>query len=588
MFLRRAWSWFGPCLAWMVAGTVFFAGCQSDGGPSGSLDLDLVLLDGSSIDEVSWRITGGEMDPMDGVIDTSAPGSTASVEVFGLPVGGPYLIELEGTSEDGRTTCAGSAEFDVSLGEATPVHVMLRCKTESDDGAVRVDAWINICAQLTKVIVSPLQTSVGSQIDVYADAEDHDGDPIMYLWSGTGGSFADETAKDTTYTCEEEGVQFITITVSDDGFEHCMDGWTVEVRCVDGGGTGGMGGSAGAGGMGGMAGEGGMGGMAGEGGMGGMAGEGGMGGMAGEGGMGGMAGEGGMGGMAGEGGMGGMAGEGGMGGMAGEGGMGGMAGEGGMGGMAGEGGMGGMAGEGGMGGTAGTGGVGGCIPDGNARFAGAVTNRPCGETQCGAMEVCVGGTCEPSALVFLSTSTSNAALGGPRGADQTCADLAAAQGLGGYWFSWTSDTCTSPYKRFEKTTLPYRMVDGTQIASSWERLTNPPVGEIPLEADFNVMENGTVPASEAVCDLLADGVEAGCFTWTNTEPDGRVSAIANNNGCLGLTTEDDMFGPSAAGDIYTRFGGWTNGSFFTCAIETIRIYCFEQSEQNPEPTVGAP
>jgi len=584
MFLSRPWSWFG----WCLAGLFLVAGCGGGSSPSGGLGLELVLEGGANIDQVSWRISGGEMDPMQGIINTGAPGSTASVEIFGIPPGEDYLIELSATSGDAETTCEGSAEFDIAVGVVTEVHVMLRCKTESDAGSVRVDTWINICAELTKVVVSPLQTSVGSQIDVFADAEDHDGDPIAYLWTGTGGSFTDPTAKQTQYTCEQAGTQFITITVSDDGFAHCMDGWTVEVTCVDGGGTGGAGGTAGAGGAGGVGGAGGMAGAGGVGGAAGAGGIGGEGGMAGAGGVGGDGGTGGAGGMAGAGGVGGAAGMGGVGGMAGAGGIGGMAGAGGVGGMAGVGGVGGTGGIGGVGGMAGEGGAGGsaCIPDGDAQFAGQVTNRPCGATQCGAMEVCVEGACESAALVFVSSRRSNAALGGPRGADRICADLAEAAGLGGYWFSWTSDPCTSPFKRFEKSTIPYRMLDGTQISSSWERLTTdpPPLGEGYLDNDFNIDENGTVPVSETVCERSVNA-EEGCFTWTNTNVLGRVDALGNNNGCLGLTTGDSQFAPSTVGEMYSRFSAWTDGKFFTCGIDNVRIFCFEQSEQDPDPSL---
>ncbi|MGB5414534.1 MAG: hypothetical protein WBN01_07820, partial [Polyangiales bacterium] len=34
----------------------------------------------------------------------------------------------------------------------------------------------------------------------------------------------------------------MTISVSDDGFDHCVDSWTIAIRCVDEGGTGGTGG----------------------------------------------------------------------------------------------------------------------------------------------------------------------------------------------------------------------------------------------------------------------------------------------------------------------------------------------------------
>ncbi len=167
------------------------------------------------------------------------------------------------------------------LASVTQVMVVLNCKPNEQYGGVRVNGKFNFCADLMKVVVSPLQTSVGNQIDVLAQAVDLEGDPIEYLWTGTGGSFADPSAPETTYTCEEVGDQTITITVSDDGFKYCDCSWTVDVRCVDGtgaGGTGGMGaagGAGGAGGSGGTAGAGGVGGTGGTAGVGGSGGEGG-------------------------------------------------------------------------------------------------------------------------------------------------------------------------------------------------------------------------------------------------------------------------------------------------------------------------
>ena len=255
----------------------------------------------------------------------------------------------------------------------------------------------------------------------------------------------------------------------------------------------------------------------------------------------------------------------------------------GTGGMAGAGGAGGMAGVGGMGGMAGTGGTGGsvCIPDGGAVYAGEAVSRPCG---CGAMEVCVEGACQPSAMVFLSSTRSDAALGGPRGADATCAELAEAAGLGGYWFSWTSDPCTSPFKRFEKSTLPYRLYDGTEVSSSWARLTSnpPPPGQGYLTNQITITEDGETPATPQEC-ISSVNPPIGCFTWTNTNVEGKVDAIANNNGCLGLTTNDSRFAPSTAGKITSVAQGWTDGVFWNCGIDNLRLYCFEQSQADPIP-----
>ncbi|MEM8605921.1 MAG: hypothetical protein AAGF92_02400, partial [Myxococcota bacterium] len=236
------------------------------------------------IDEVDWTLTGNGMTPMMGTIDTSASGATASVEVFGLSPGA-YNIDLEATSVDGETTCKGGAMFSVDSGVATDVGVMLRCRKGSRLGAVRVNGKLNVCAELTKAVVSPLQTSVGNDIMVRAQAKDHENDPIEYQWTADSGSFADPFAPATFYTCEEVGDHQITVTVSDDGFAHCMDSWTVDVTCVRGGGTGGAGGGAagGAGGTGATGGSGGVGGSGAAGGAGGVGGSGAAGGAGGSG-----------------------------------------------------------------------------------------------------------------------------------------------------------------------------------------------------------------------------------------------------------------------------------------------------------------
>lgn len=223
-------------LVFLVCGSLAILGCSTDSEPpgaSGSLSLELVLADDVVINFVSWEISGGDMEPMSGVIDVRDPQSTASVEVFGLPPGEDYLVELEAMSDDDEVSCGGSAEFDVEVGIATDVMVVLNCKLPTGFGDVRVNGKLNICAQLYKVVVSPLQTSVGSDIDLAAAGEDEEGDSIRYTWTGTGGSIADPNAASTTYTCTEGGDQTITITISDDDFEHCMDDWTVPVTCVD-------------------------------------------------------------------------------------------------------------------------------------------------------------------------------------------------------------------------------------------------------------------------------------------------------------------------------------------------------------------
>jgi len=228
------WLWL-PALALLLAcegaeGDV--AGNTERAEPSGSLALELEIADGVLIDSVRWVIAGGDMQPMSGVIDTSAPGSSASVEVFGIPPDDGYTITLEASSTDEKTLCVGSAPFGVEAGAVTEVRVMLRCKQAPRFGGVRANGELNICAELVKVIVSPLETSVGSRIDLSLHAEDAEGDSIDTMWEARVGTIADPEASTTTYTCTGRRIDQIRMMVSDDGFQHCVSEWTVDVRCV--------------------------------------------------------------------------------------------------------------------------------------------------------------------------------------------------------------------------------------------------------------------------------------------------------------------------------------------------------------------
>jgi hypothetical protein len=203
------------------------------------------------INEVLYKISGNGLDPaITGTIDTSDPHFSIALL---LPAGEDYLVELEATSEDGETTCRGYKKFDVIVGEHTQVDVPLHCPLGQRFGAVLADGWFNICAEVTDRVVAPLETTVGHTIIVTSAAEDDDGDndDIQYSWTAITGSFDDPSAESTFYTCEQEGTDEITLTVSDDHFEYCNDSWSVPVECVDETGTGGSGGTGGVGGVGG-------------------------------------------------------------------------------------------------------------------------------------------------------------------------------------------------------------------------------------------------------------------------------------------------------------------------------------------------
>ncbi len=107
------------------------------------------------------------------------------------------------TSVGGETSCDGSTTFDVEAGQVTSVMVTLHCKGAPVFGGVRIDGKLNVCAELGKVVVGPLQTSQGSAIDVRAGGSDAEGDAVAYRWTAIGSSFADPNDAETTFTCGE-------------------------------------------------------------------------------------------------------------------------------------------------------------------------------------------------------------------------------------------------------------------------------------------------------------------------------------------------------------------------------------------------
>jgi len=231
-----------------------------------ALQFNLEVAGGAVIDEVSYEITGNGITPITGTINTSAPGSTASVEAFGIPPGEGYLVTMVARSVDGTLMCGGAAPFDVGAGVSTAVDVVLNCKGAQRFGGVRVNGQLNICAELERAVVAPLQVASGYALSVAADASDEEGDGVAYRWTATGGAFDDAAAATTVFTCGDADEEQITIEVSDDDFEYCADAWTIDVRCVADDGTGGTGGAGGSGGQSGSGGGDGGGGSGGDGG----------------------------------------------------------------------------------------------------------------------------------------------------------------------------------------------------------------------------------------------------------------------------------------------------------------------------------
>lgn len=172
--------------------------------------------------------------------------------------------------------------------------------------------------------------------------------------------------------------------------------------------------------------------------------------------------------------------------------------------------------------------------------------------------------------VFVTSATYDGNLGGLQGADQKCKNLAAAAGLGGNWRAWLSDTSTSVASRFNKSSNPYKLLDGTTIASNWNDLTD---GN--LNAPIMLMESGvTVPANTRV--------------YTNTLGNGNINSSNPSSSCNNWTSTGSWPGTLANVGIaqYTTDSYWTLGFGYFCDFPAAKLYCFEQPITIPGPPVG--
>jgi hypothetical protein len=172
-----------------------------------------------------------------------------------------------------------------------------------------------------------------------------------------------------------------------------------------------------------------------------------------------------------------------------------------------------------------------------------------------------------SKTVFVTSESYTGNLGGLAGADQKCNDLAAAASLAGDYKAWLSDSSESPNTRFTQFPGPYKMVNGTVIAS-----------------DFADVVDG---ALNTVIDRDEHGAPLSSFTsfpfvWTSTKPDGSGR---EDRHCVDWTNDVPGQAPGilGGGGIFAdEFGTtaspierWTYIGSTTCAIAA-HLYCFQQ------------
>jgi hypothetical protein len=155
--------------------------------------------------------------------------------------------------------------------------------------------------------------------------------------------------------------------------------------------------------------------------------------------------------------------------------------------------------------------------------------------------------------VFITSTLFPGPLGSILASDLRCQNIANALCLGGEWRAWLSADNNSAAMRFTHATVPYRLLDGTQVADDWTDLTD---GS--LDAAINLDEHG---------EPMPDNQQQ---AWTGTTQAGNTFPSKH---CQNWTS---------SGADYAKFGRpmnndftWTADHDIVCAASA-RLYCFEQ------------
>jgi hypothetical protein len=177
------------------------AGCANEPDPAmGTMSLELDIAPGVMIDTVSWTISNPAGYSRSGMVDVRFSDMLA-FQVGGIPASAGYTIALSAMSVDGAFSCAGSADFEVSAQTTTPVNVVLYCSAAAGGkGTVVVTGTTQICATLTALEASPLETAVNTSIALSATGSAGPL-PVSYTWTATAGTFDDPESETPAFTC---------------------------------------------------------------------------------------------------------------------------------------------------------------------------------------------------------------------------------------------------------------------------------------------------------------------------------------------------------------------------------------------------
>ena len=159
--------------------------------------------------------------------------------------------------------------------------------------------------------------------------------------------------------------------------------------------------------------------------------------------------------------------------------------------------------------------------------------------------------------VFVTSAKFNSNLGGLTGADEKCqaeADAPASIVPSGTYLAWLSDGTDSPDTRFAKSSHPYMLPDGTNIAEDFTDLT-----------DGSILHKINIDPTGKTLGLQ--------LFWTGTNADGTTHQLHVT--CYGWTADTFPGSHGMAGSTIQTSTLWSARYLNPCRNSN-RLACFQQ------------
>ena len=181
--------------------------------------------------DAAYVVTGPNDYTSAGAVSLNSDGE-AVLNLYDLPIGDKYVIDITAFAGDGETQCVGSKAFDVATA-ATPVTltVLLDCDPK---GTVDVEGAFNTCPVIDGLSAMPTSLATGGVATLAVTAHDTDNgpSPIAYSWAVNGVRATLQATPSLRFTCTAPGQFSIIASVSDgDRNPSCVANSSVRVSC---------------------------------------------------------------------------------------------------------------------------------------------------------------------------------------------------------------------------------------------------------------------------------------------------------------------------------------------------------------------